>query len=707
MVRARRVGVGREKKRGRPPGGAAAPKRTGAGNSSGLIHRPTYSYELKRRAVRLYLEEGIDAELVSKELGLKSKTVWAWVRRYREKGEAGLRSSRKGIRISTGNQPVRDRIIELKRENPLHGVKRISQTLRRLFCLEASPETVRRHLKRTDLGTLKVRKARRKPKVPQRRFEAATPNQMWQSDITYYPILGRTAYIVGFIDDNSRYITGLGVYRSQTGESVLETYRVAVGAFGVPREMLTDNGRQYASWRGTTQFQKELQKDHIHHIRSAPHHPQTLGKIERFWQTLKEEFLSRARFETFEEAKERIAYWVKYYNHQRTHQSLDGMTPADRYFGIQKELKEVIERRVAENAEELAVRGRAVEPFYMVGRVGDKNVVIETDRRRLSVTLDGERINSGEAMLYKMKERAGDEEHSGNGGKEEKTGASDAQCEGKEPGGAVAVERQEKRCGGDEAAGCAVGSAEQLGEACDKRDASGLGSDMEAAAGGGASAAEAAGETDGEDIAGKRECNSELKEGGNEGSREGSNRGCREVPDGTGSMDGEEKGVGAVQGTGDKQFAVMPVAGPGAVWYAGGTGTDGSWRGGKRAGASDDDQAAAGPQGAVDGAAEHWADDELAQSWSEGADIAGNRHTPGRFLTGEVNSTDGSGRRESAATHEGNAGALERPYYSNGCCGSARSESEDFLRMERPGYGGTALGDAGPAERTTREAQGC
>ena len=175
---------------------------------------------------------------------------------------------------------------------------------------------------------------------------------------------------------------------------------MATGEYGVPKEMLTDNGRQYASWRGTTKFQKELKKDHVHHIRSSPHHPMTLGKIERFWQTLKEEFLERARFETFEEARERIAYWVKYYNHKRPHQGLDGMCPADRFFSIQKEMKETIERGVAANVEEMALRGKPVKPFYMVGRMGDKSVVIETDKKRMSVRVDGQELTSGQPMVY-------------------------------------------------------------------------------------------------------------------------------------------------------------------------------------------------------------------------------------------------------------------------------------------------------------------
>jgi transposase InsO family protein len=340
--------------------------------------------------VRLHLEEGIAAQVIARELGISDTAVYAWAKRYRQYGELGLkhdapRGGRKKLPAA-----VHEKIVELKQQDPQQGSKKISQILRRLFCLKASPETVRQHLKATEL-TAPRPKARKKPQPPPRRFERSTPNQMWQSDITYFPILGSMAYIIGFLDDHSRFITGLGVYRSQPSAYVVEIYREAVAAYGAPREMLTDNGRQYASWRGATKFQKELKRDHVHHIRSTPHHPMTLGKIERFWQTMKDEFLSRARFETFEEARERIGYWVKHYNHRRPHQGMDGMCPADRFFEIHKELRATIERGVAANVEEMALRGKPVEPFYLVGRMGDQSVVIETDKKRMSVRVDLER----------------------------------------------------------------------------------------------------------------------------------------------------------------------------------------------------------------------------------------------------------------------------------------------------------------------------
>ena len=225
---------------------------------------------------------------------------------------------------------------------------------------------------------------------------------MWQTDIFSFRLGGRAAYLLGFIDDYSRYIVGLGLYRSQTAENLLETYRRSVGEYGLPSEMLTDNGRQYTNWRGTTRFEKELQKDRIKHIKSQPHHPMTLGKIERFWKTIWDEFLNRCQFDSLETAQERIALWIKYYNHRRPHQGIGGLCPADRFFEIDSKLREVVEKGVEENALELALRGKPKESFYMVGRMNGQSVVLEAEKGELKLSVD-ERLDG------KLKEEVSNE----------------------------------------------------------------------------------------------------------------------------------------------------------------------------------------------------------------------------------------------------------------------------------------------------------
>ena len=413
-----------------------------------------YGFEFKLRCVKLRLEEGLPVTLLSKEVGASKNVIGRWVKAYRERGEAGLRDqivSKGSGRKLPG--PVREKIIEIKKREPLFGVKRISHLLKRAFFLSASPETVRRTLREESLIVPSKKKPRHNISRP-RFFERSTPNQLWQADIFTFRLGGRYAYLIGFVDDYSRYVAGLELYRSQTADQVLEVYRRAVGEYGVPKEMLTDRGRQYTNWRGSTRFERELGKDRVRHIKSQPHHPMTLGKVERFWKTIYEEFLVRAQFGSFEEAQERIRQWVQYYNHKRPHQGIGGLCPADRYFEIQGELRKTIERGITENVLEMALRGKPREPFYMVGRMEGQSVVLRAEKGKLRLMVDDEEGGGKQEMVYDVIAQEGQrgergeedgkrrEAESGEAraGGEERTVGFGAYGEGEVPGGAVGMD---------------------------------------------------------------------------------------------------------------------------------------------------------------------------------------------------------------------------------------------------------------------------
>jgi len=404
-----------------------------------------HGFDLKLRAVKLYLEEGYPSTLIAEELGVGQSTLSGWVRRYREKGEAGLRPQLTRTGRRQVNPAAKRRAVELKRQNPEYGCRRISHLLRRMFLLKASPETVRQTLQAEDLVESPQRKPRKNPARP-RFFERARPNQLWQSDIFTFRLGGRAAYLLGFLDDYSRYVTGLGLYRSQTAEYVLEVYRRAIAEYGVPKEMLTDNGRQYTNWRGTTRFEAELKKERVAHIKSRPHHPMTLGKIERFWKSIFTEFLARVQFDTFEEAQERLNLWVKYYNHKRPHQGIGGLCPAERFYEIQNELRNVIERGIADNVLETALRGKPQKPFYMVGRMGDQSVVIRAEKGKVKMLVDGEEEEQGQELVYAVKEEAKDESNEQIG--QDDGSAADLHGTGEVGGGAGGVVGEAQALGG-------------------------------------------------------------------------------------------------------------------------------------------------------------------------------------------------------------------------------------------------------------------
>ena len=313
-------------------------------------------------------------------------------------------------------------------------------------------------------------------------FERSTPNQLWQTDIFTFRLGGRYAYLIGYIDDYSRYITGLELFRSQTAQSVIEVYRRAASEYNPPKEMLTDNGRQYTNWRGNTRFELELKKDKIHHIKSQPHHPMTLGKIERFWKTIFVEFLSRAQFGSFEDAAERIRQWVKYYNHKRPHQGIGGLCPADRYFEIQGELRKTIEQGIQENLLEMALRGKPRLPFYMVGRMEGQSVVLRAEKGRLRLSVDAENDDVTQEVIYNLNEKGHD-----NGEDKEREEAADAELrgDGEVPGGTVDMDGEEETGGSLPGAVDTLDDPVAVAEAGDGRDAAGAGAEGEPGQGAG------------------------------------------------------------------------------------------------------------------------------------------------------------------------------------------------------------------------------
>jgi transposase InsO family protein len=438
-----------------------------------------YSPEFKLQVVKKLIEESVPVSVIQQECGVSGESIGRWVRDYRRYGEAGLSPHRNGKGRSLPG-PVRQKIIDLKKSNPLFGIKRISQVLRRVFFLSASPETVRKTLRDSSLGSSPPKKRQRNITRP-RFFERSTPNQLWQTDIFTFRLGGHYAYLIGYIDDYSRYVTGLELFRSQTGQNVIEVYRRAASEYNPPKEMLTDNGRQYTSWRGNSRFEGEMKKDKIHHIKSRPHHPMTLGKIERFWKTIYLEFLSRAQFESFEDAAERIRQWLKYYNHKRPHQGIGGLCPADRYFEIQSELKKTIEQGIQENILEMALRGKPKLPFYIVGRMEGQSVVLRAEKGRLRLSVDDDDDVTQE-VVYNLEDK-GDTHGQGQSRAEENP--AELRSNGEVPGGAVDLDGAEKALGGLPGALGAVDGAGPVAEAGHGGDAPGTGAPGEPGQGAG------------------------------------------------------------------------------------------------------------------------------------------------------------------------------------------------------------------------------
>ena len=106
---------------------------------------------------------------------------------------------------------------------------------------------------------------------------------------------------------------------------------------------------------------------------SRAHHPETVGKCERFWETVKTEFWERVEPQELTEARERISHFIEHYNHFRPHQGLDGMTPADRFFGAEAEVRKALEDTISKNALRLALGDAPRKAVFLIGQIGDQS----------------------------------------------------------------------------------------------------------------------------------------------------------------------------------------------------------------------------------------------------------------------------------------------------------------------------------------------
>jgi transposase InsO family protein len=328
--------------------------------------------EIRLLAVQAH-EAGLATREIAELAGVSQTTIDNWRRTWRREGMAGLARKTSSGTTRRICKELEERIVAHREEHPEHGVRRIRDDLRREQGLSVSAETVRRVVNEADLGAPPQQPKRRPPAV--RRFERAVPNALWQIDIFTFELKRMyRVYLIGIIDDHSRYIVGHGLFRQQKADAVLEVVKGAIGQWGAPREILSDNGRQFVAWRGKSAFQKTLKRQGIQHVRSAPHHPMTLGKIERFWKTIWTEFLEDAVFASFADASQRIGFWIGHYNHQRPHQGIGGACPADRFYGIAGDVEEALRQGCADNALRMALGNEPQPPLFLLGRLGDTDL---------------------------------------------------------------------------------------------------------------------------------------------------------------------------------------------------------------------------------------------------------------------------------------------------------------------------------------------
>lgn len=402
-----------------------------------------YAPEYKLRVCKAGVDNKLSAEEIQKTFGLGPSTWYRWKKLYQQGGEEAIRKDGstpvrgKKKPLSPAELKLQAQVLATKQQYPFFGVGRIWHWLRRTMFLPISHRFVRKTLAENNLLEPPEKKRHRAPKP--KAFERARPNQLWQSDITAFQIAkGLRVYLIGFMDDHSRYMVGWGLYAGQSGGLVLEVFRNAISTYGRPEEVLTDNGRQYRSWQGITDFQRELQREGIKHITSRPHHPQTLGKIEGFWGHMKREFLRHVVMGGLEDMRERMSHWINYYNFQRPNQGIDNATPAERFFKFSQVAREEIQKRIRKNEKDLAFGDPPNRKVIGQGAIGDQAVEVRKEGNEFIVFLGDREVNRTdldsrkEAVREAQERTSGEVGARGQGGQGEGLGGAGSARRGKD-----------------------------------------------------------------------------------------------------------------------------------------------------------------------------------------------------------------------------------------------------------------------------------
>jgi transposase InsO family protein len=184
-----------------------------------------------------------------------------------------------------------------------------------------STSTIRRILHHHGLI---IAQPRKRPKSSYRRFEAAQPNQCWQSDFTHWPLAdGTDIEILSWLDDHSRLLLTITAYQRVTVGDVVASFTDTAATYGLPAATLTDNGSVYTSrfTHGHNDFERLIASLGVTQRNGHPGHPQTQGKIERFHRTLKLWLIGRRRPSTITEAQTQLDDFRVIYNTQRPHRA--------------------------------------------------------------------------------------------------------------------------------------------------------------------------------------------------------------------------------------------------------------------------------------------------------------------------------------------------------------------------------------------------
>jgi transposase InsO family protein len=290
---------------------------------------------------------GINVRAECAALGVSRSAFYKYVERFRAEGVEGLFPRTRRPLSCPGQLPAacEDELIRARKELIDEGWDAGADQIRFRVIAQVesgacpwpatqpvpSRATINRVLDRR--GQL-VKVPKRRPRAATRRFEAAQPNQRWQMDgFEWHLANNQQVVVLHIIDDCSRYEIALQVIRSENADQVWDTLTAAAARYGLPAQLLTDNGTAFSGRRRgwTSPLEANMATLGVDHFTSRVAHPQTCGKVERAHQPVQQWLVKHGPCASVEELQDALDTYRQRFNHVRRKTHLDGLTPAQRY----------------------------------------------------------------------------------------------------------------------------------------------------------------------------------------------------------------------------------------------------------------------------------------------------------------------------------------------------------------------------------------
>ena len=383
-----------------------------------------FTQEEKDRALALVVS-GMKQTEVAREIGSSTESIRLWMNRAKAEGRI---PSLPAVSPESNNEPLEQdscgrsdlcevkatspstaphdpacglsagetqAILELKKQHPTMGPPQIRAQLKRFKGWRISVKAIGRLLRQHGYE-LEHRSGRPKDYKPQR-FEAPHPNALWQLDFMELRMKTGRLFLLLTLDDFSRFLVAHRLTEEPTSETVVGTIQGAIRLHGKPEAVYTDRAGAFLAWRNKSGFQNFLESNLIDHHVSKPYRPQGRGKIESLVRTIRKELWDVHEFHSKEELGKALDEFATRYNYNRAHLGIDGLTPADRYFGRWPQVLDRINALSRGRNDHTALRGDS--PF--TDEYGDAMSPVElirliNNRGKLEIRLFGHRVVLGE-----------------------------------------------------------------------------------------------------------------------------------------------------------------------------------------------------------------------------------------------------------------------------------------------------------------------